>query len=487
MRLELATSRVRAAALLLGIAAGLGGCVVGPNYGGPPSLARSDHAFRRAGAETVTGAPASRWWTALGDPELDRLVETALADSPTIEAAAARLREARANLAGRRAGLLPSSGASAAYLRTRNLTSLFGSGGSGSGSSGSSSDALNLYAVGFDASWELDLFGAGRRAVQGAAATAQAAQASLADVRVSLSAEVGAAYVALRNAQQRLTLTERNLDIEQRLLHLYELRRAGGTASELDLARIQNQLDTTRATLAPLRADVTVQLDRLAVLTGRPPGALDAELSAPAPPPSPPAHVAIGDPAALLARRPDIVAAERALAARTAAIGQSMAAYFPRVNLLGEVGFASLTPGALFNGGNFSYVMAPVLQWTPWDFGRTRAHVDAARAERDQAEADYRRAVLSALQDAEDSLARYGEQRNGVTDLARAKVSAEKVYELTEVRLRGGTADTTQVLDADSRRIQAELSYEQALAELTSDYIALQKSLGLGWADERIR
>lgn len=458
-------------------AAGLSGCVVGPNYTGPPSTVRDTHTFRRADSAAVPSEPVARWWTTLGDSELDRLVEAALAESPTIEAAEARVRQARATLQGERAGLLPSSGASAAYVKTRNLTTLLGS-----GSGGTASGTLNLYAVGFDATWEADIFGGQRRAVEGAAAAAQASEASLADVRVSLSAEVGEAYVELRNAQERLALTARNLDIEAHLLELYELRRAGGTASDLDIARVTNQLDTTRATLAPLRAAVAEQLDRLAVLTGRPPGALDSELAAAAPAPAPPARVVIGDPAALLRRRPDIAAAERALAERTAAVGQSVAAYFPKVSLLGEVGFASLSPGALLDGANFSYALAPLLQWTPWDFGRTRARVGAARAARDEAAAHYRDAVLSALQDAEDSLARYAEQRNEVADLARARASAEKVYSLTERRLRGGTADTTDVLDADSRRIQAEISYQDALATLSADYIALQKSLGLGWA-----
>ena len=465
----------------------LGGCVVGPNYKGPPATARETSAFRRGDASTPADKPVARWWTALRDPELDSLIEAALKNSPSVDAAEARLRQARAQLRGQRLNRLPSTGASALYLRTRNVNSLLGSSSGGNAGSSGSSGALNLYAVGFDATWELDFFGASARAVEAASAAAQVSEAHLADVRVSLSAEVGDAYVQLRDAQARLALTHRNVDIDQHLLQLYELRRSGGTASELDVTRIVNQLDTTRATLAPLRAAVTEQLDRLAVLTGHTPGALDAELASAAPTPQPPDHVAIGDPAALLRRRPDIVAAERTLAQRTAVVGENVAAYFPRVNLLGEVGFASLTPGALLNSGNFSYILAPVLQWSPWDFGRNHAKVDAARAGRDEAEDDYRQTVLEALRDAEDSLARYSEQRNSVADLARARASAQKVYALTELRLRGGTADTTDVLDADTRRIQADIAYQQALAGLTEDYVALQKSLGLGWVDPLAR
>lgn len=449
------------------------GCVVGPNYKGPPALS-TPQAFQRADSTSLTAAPPATWWTALHDAELDQLIETAVVGSPSVEIAQARLREARASLRGAQLKSLPNTGASGVYVRTRNLTSLLGGGGAGSGST-------NLYALGFDATWELDLFGANARALEGAKAAAEASQARLADLYVSLTAEVAQAYLALRDAQQRLTLTERDVGIDSQLLDLMRVRQAGGTASELDVERIAAQLDTTRANLTPLKAAILQQFDRLAVLTGRAPGAVDQQLSSPAPTPSPPEKVNIGDPAALLRHRPDILAAERTLAQQSAAIGQNVAALFPKVTLLGEVGFASQSPGALLNSNDFSYALAPLLQWTPWDFGRTRARIRQSEAARDEAAANYRQTVLSALEDAEDSLAQYGQQRDSVTALARARDSAERVYTLTQVRLRGGTAATIDLLDADTRRIDAELNYQRALAQLTQDYVALQKSLGLGW------
>jgi outer membrane protein TolC len=185
----------------------------------------------------------------------------------------------------------------------------------------------------------------------------------------------------------------------------------------------------------------------------------------------------------LLRRRPDIATAERTLAANTATIGQDIAALFPKLTLLGDVGFTAASPRTLFNGSSLTYVAAPLLQWTPFDFGRNKAHIDQARAARDEAEADYRRTVLAALEDAETALDRFGRQRNTVGDYAKAQASAERVYTLTEVRLRGGTASTSDLLDADAKRIQADLSYQQALAQLTTDFVAMQKSLGLGWSD----
>jgi outer membrane protein, multidrug efflux system len=466
------------------------GCAVGPNYRGAPEVTPAAGDFKRADATTANTEPVAQWWTSLNDPVLSHLIDQTLAANPGIDVARARVREARANLRQQTATGLPTTGADAAYLRTANVESLLGSsgsGGSGSGSgSGSSSSSsgggLNLYVVGFDASWELDFFGGNRRAVEGASAAVSASEANVADAIVTLTAEVAQSYIQLCDARQRLALTQQNIDIEARLVELMKVRRAGGTATDLDVVRISNQLDTTRAMVPALNATTTEQLNRLAALTAKEPGALDVELEKVGPVPAPPATTNIGDPAALLRRRPDIRVAERRLAQQTAAVGQNVAAEFPKVSLFGTVGFAAMHPQDLFNSGNFTYLAGPLLQWTPWDFGRLRARVAQARSARDEAEASYRQTVLNALADAETSLARYGQQRDAVTILGRARASAEEAYRLTEIRLRGGTAATTDVLDADTRRKQADLSYQQALAELTQDYVALQKSLGLGWA-----
>jgi len=456
----------------------LAGCKVGPNYQGPPTVTPGGKSFVRTDTTTANAEPTAQWWTALNDPELNHLMDETLGANPGVDAARARVREARANLRLQTATGLPTTNSSAAYLRTANISSLLGSSQSGGGGSGG---GLNLYVVGLDASWELDFFGGNRRAVEGASAAVDASQDSVADAIVSLTAEVAVAYIQLCDARQRLALTQQNIEIDTHLVALMKLRRAGGTATDLDVVRISNQLDTTRATLPAINATISEQLNRLAALTAREPGALDAQLAKVGPVPAPPATTNIGDPAALLRRRPDIRVAERRLAQQTAAIGQSVAAEFPKVSLLGTVGFAATHPQDLFNSGNFTYLAGPVLEWTPFDFGRNRAKVAQANATRDEAEANYRQTVLNALADAETSLARYGQQREAVMDLGRARDSAEEAYRLTEIRLRGGTATTTDVLDADNVRKQDDLSYQQGLAELTQDYVALQKSLGLGW------
>jgi NodT family efflux transporter outer membrane factor (OMF) lipoprotein len=470
-----ASSAVR----LVGAAAAAGllaGCVVGPNYVGPPAAApraAAAGAFHRAGADAAPGAPPGRWWTALGDPELDRLVEAALASSPDIEAAQARLRQSRAVLRQDKANGLPTSSASALGLRGQGLTGAIGGG----------NQILTVYNAGFDATWELDLFGANRRAVQGARADAEATQADLEATRVSLAADVAQAYVTLRDYQQRLALSRRNAEIEAHMLDLTQRRRGGGTASDLDVERLNNQLEGTRADFQPLEAQITEQLDRLAVLTGREPGELDAELGPVAAPPPPPETVVVGDPAALLRRRPDVRAAERRLARQTAVIGQRTADLFPKVTLLGDIGFTSASLSQLLTSGSFTSVAAPILQWSPLDFGRNQARIGQARAARDEALANYRKAVLSALEDAESGLDRYGRQRAAVVSLARVKASADRVAALTDLKMRGGTASTLDILDAEQRRVQADNGLEEAQALLTQDYVALQKSLGLGWSE----
>ncbi|HTR00770.1 MAG TPA: efflux transporter outer membrane subunit [Candidatus Acidoferrum sp.] len=468
--------------LLTGLALILAGCkAVGPDYQGAPAVVPADKAFVRASATTATAAPTAQWWTALNDAQLNRLIEETLASNPSVEVARARVMEARANLRQQTASGQPTTGTTGAYLRTSNVSSLMGGGSSGSGSGSSSSGGTNLFFAGFDATWELGFFGGTRRAIEGAAAAVDASEARVADAIVSLTAEVAQSYIQLCDARQRLMLTERNLDIESRLVELMKARRAGGTATDLDVVRVSNQLDTTRATLPPIRAAIAEQLNRLAALTAHAPGALDAQLASVGVVPPPPASTNIGDPASLLRSRPDIRVAERQLAQHTAAIGENVAALFPKVDLLGTVGFVGTHPSDIFNGNNFTYLAGPVLQWTPFDFGRNRARIAQANAARDEAEANYRQTVLNALADAETSLARYGQQRDAVVDLGRARASAAEAYRLTELRLKGGTAATGDVLDADTRRNQAELSYQQGLAQLTQDYVALQKSLGLGW------
>lgn len=465
----------------------LSGCVVGPNYKGPPLVAPdavSAGAFRHA-EQAHSDPPPSTWWLAMGDPQLNHLIDDAFAASPDVEAAVARLRQSRATLGKDRANLFPTTGSSAAYLQSKGLTSAISGGSTGQTSSYSasqSSDALNVYEVGLDATWQLDLFGARRRAVEGDIAATQAVQANLEDAEVSLAAEVAQDYVTLRDLQQRLALTEQNIAVESRMLALTEVRRRGGDASDLDVERMLNQLRSTQAQGVPLKAQIVDQLDRLAILTGRAPGDLDKVLEPVAPVPLPPKVVAVGDPASLLRRRPDVRAAERTIQQKNALIGQRTGDLFPKVALLGEVGYTSGDLSSLFKTNSFSYVAAPILQWSPLDFGRTRAGIREAEGERAEALANYRKTVLGALRDAETALAAYGSQRENLQSLLAVEASAEHTAELTARQVEGGAATSLDQLIAERDRVSAQDNVSQARAQLTLDFIRLEKSLGLGWS-----
>ncbi|HIV79024.1 efflux transporter outer membrane subunit [uncultured Sphingomonas sp.] len=475
----------------------LGACTVGPNYAGPPkaigSAATPPAGFVRADNTLATTAPAvADWWTTLNDPMLNWLEERALASNPNVAVAQARLKQARSALRLERANQAPNANASATYLHA-NLPELNLGGGSGEqggangGASGGSANGsgggtnVDFFNLGFDASWEIDLFGGRRRTVEAARASAAAAEANVADAQVSLSADVAQAYVGLRDAQQRLILAREASRMQRDTLNLTLQRFNNGTASQLEVERLRNQVESTDAQILPLSASVETYLNALAILIGEAPGMLDQRLTQAGQVPLPPAQVSVGDPTSLLQRRPDIRAAERNLAAQTAKIGVAEAAKFPRLNLMGIIGIGGTSLDSLTDLDNLVTLGAPMLQWNVLNFGRANARVGQAEGARDEAEARYRGAVLSALRDAEDSLARFRARRNTVATLARAKASADRSAVLMQQRYRAGAATLIDTLDAERQRVSAQQSLSQAVAGLTNDYVALQKALGLGW------
>lgn len=451
-------------------------CTVGPNYAGPPRATSSGETpagFVRGGPAATAEAPAAQeWWTVLGDETLNMLQKRALAANPNIAVADARMRQARAGLRLERANGLPTASATGMYAHAELPPFQEGEG----------STSLDLFNAGFDASWEVDLFGGHRRQLQAARATLHAAEANVADAQVRLTAEVAQAYVNLRDRQARLALLRRSGDAQQKMLDLTRQRKDRGTASALDVERLRNQVETTRSQFVPLSAEIESYMNALAVLVGEAPGALDSILATPGTIPLPPASVAVGDPAELLQRRPDIRVAERTLAAQTAKIGVAEAARFPRLSFRGILGLGGTSISDLADLDSIAAIALPQLSWSFLDFGRNAAKVRQAEAARDEAEAQYRATVLAALQDAEDSLSRFGHRREEVAAAARIKASADRAALLTEQRFRAGTATMIDALDAERQRLSAEQNLAGTTAALTGDYVALQKSLGLGWS-----
>ena len=448
----------------------LTGCTVGPDYHEPASPVKATKYARLPDTSFATSPTTSAWWTTLNAPLLNQLIDDALKNNPDIGIVRARLRQARATLSGNKASEYPSLSASGAAVRAHLPDSV----------ATGDTNPLSLYTTSFDASWEVDLFGGTRRAIEASRAMEQASVANIADAQVSITAEVARNYLMLAGARQQLALLKRSVEVQQQMLALTQQRRHQGTASDSDVERLVTQLETTQSQLSPLQADIDGYLDTLAFLVGKTPGELDGMLSNINSLPQLPSDINVSDPGSLLKRRPDVRSAERQLAAKTAEIGEHKADYFPKINLVGTLGF-STAEGALLEKQNMSWMLIPFLQWNFLDFGRVGAQVDKAQAERDEAEAQWRKTVLDALRDANSSLSRYGHQRQNVVDLYRVSASAQHASSLVQQRYKAGAASLIDYLDSERTLMAAQQDEINAQTQLTVDFVALQKSLGLGW------
>lgn len=458
------------------VAALLSGCTtVGPNYTGAPNAAPDASArsgFVRASKASPL-APAARWWESLGDPVLNQLVEDALASAPSLAAANARVAQSRASLAASKTAALPQINTSFAAPYINVPGNLVGNGGG--------RDEINAYNLGFDASWEIDLFGGTRRKVEAANARAEAAEAGAADARVTLSAEIARAYVGLRARQAIYGLQQRQVEIDQSQVGLARERLAAGTAPAQPLNAAEAQAFASEADLAKTGAEAAVLLDQLAVLTGREPGALDPVLATTAAVPLPPAQVPIGSPSELLRRRPDIRMAERQLAAANADVGAKIADKFPKISFLGLLGLGGQNIGDVLDPGNIVGIALPQIKWSLFDGGRANRQVEVAKGAYAEAEAKYRQSVLGALQDAESSLTRFGAQRIALARALDAEQRAKNTEQLQGQRFAAGTASRVDNLTAERQSLQAQMVAANARAELTTGFIAVEKALGLGW------
>ncbi|WP_226016760.1 efflux transporter outer membrane subunit [Novosphingobium sp. FKTRR1] len=473
--------RPRRAALVAALlpALMLGGCMtVGPDYRGAPVSAPAAAArggFLRADAQTTSPvAPAPRWWESLADPVLSGLIDDALASSPDIAIASARITQARAGLAAQKTALVPTFNVSGVAPYINLPANLLG------GSDGGRTET-NIYSPALDASWEADLFGGTRRKVEAASARAEAADAGLADARVALSAEIARTYAALRARQSSSALLDRQAAIDTQLATLAEQRFNAGTAPEQPLDQVRAQQAQTAADQAKAKAEAQVLTDQLAVLTGKEPGALDSLLASPAPVPLPPAQVAIGDPASVLRQRPDIRRAERSLAAANADIGAKMADRFPKLTFTGFLGIGGSSLGDIFDPASIIGLALPQLKWNLFDAGRSAAQVRNARGAYAEAEAQYRKVVLGALQDAEGSLSRFGGMRIAYARALDSQNAAARSATLQQARAQGGTIGRSDSLAAERQQIQASLAVVSAQTDFTNAFIAVEKALGLGW------
>lgn len=444
-------------------------CAAGPDYVTPETPARTE--FSAAPAGTTPARPAREWWREFGDETLAGLVDEALVENHDLRVARANLARARALLRVERLDRLPVVTADGSVTRER----------SSEARTGMPSTTDTFYDAGFDARWELDLFGRVSRSVEAAAAEYDAALADSHDVEVIVAAEVARNYVELRGAQYRLAVASRNVDNQAQTVDLTRVLLDNGRGTELDVARAQAQLETTRASIPPLKAQIARSIHRLGVLTGRLPTALETQLDASAPVPALPESIAIGDPASLLRRRADVRAAERRLAAQTARVGIATADLFPRVSLTGAAGFLSAGASGFGESGSGYYSAGPILSWAAFDLGRVRARIGASEAAVDASLASYERTVLEVLEETENSLVDVARTREREASLAAATTASENAVELARIRFRNGVDSFLNVLDAERRLFEAQSAHATAATDTALAAVRLYKALGGGW------
>ena len=446
-------------------------CAVGPNYHQPATKV----AEKFGGAETATfntGAGVAQFWQTFDDATLTRLVNESLLANYDLRIALTRIKEARALRGESYLDLAPTITADGGYTKTRtsSVQTL----------PGVSRDAT-FYDAGFDAVWELDLFGRVRRGVEASNAGLGVAEAGLHDAQVSVTAEVTRTYFELRGFQQQLEVANRNVANQRDTLELAKVLLDNGRGTEFDTARAQAQLSGTLGTIGPLEAAVARSIHRLSVLIGREPGALREELTPAKDLPPLPEMTAVGNPSDLLRRRPDIRVAERQLAGATARVGIAVADIFPRVTFVGNLGSVAATRAGLGDSGNDAWTIAPGISWAALDLGRVKARINAAHARSDGALLNYEQTVLRALEDTEDSLVTYSRARDRLVHDQEAVSASGTASRLARLRYENGSSDFLQVLDAERSQLQSEDRLARSRTEAATSLIAVYKALGGGW------
>jgi NodT family efflux transporter outer membrane factor (OMF) lipoprotein len=422
----------------------------------------------------VDGRPADQaaYWRSLGDSTLDRLIAEVTQANLDVRSAAARVRGARAARSQAALDFVPTVTVAGGYTRQRLSSATFPISGGGA------FPDQDIWDAGFDASWELDLFGRVRRSVQAQGALVGAATEDLRDVQVSLTSEVARTYFELRGAQERLDVARRNADNQRRSLQVTQQRLDAGRGTAFDTERARTNLGFTLASIPALEAQVAASQYQIGVLVGRPPATLAEELAQTMPLPQLPSSVVVASPDSLIRRRPDVSAAERQVAAERAFVGAAKADYLPRVTVGGSAGYSAADLGGLGDEGSFRYAVGPVISWPALNLGRVKARVDASRARAAEAEAQYSQTVLRALQEVETSLVRYRTARTRVERIQDAATASARAAELARLRFEGGVADFLQVLDAERTQLDAEDQLAQAHTDAATSYAALYKALG---------
>jgi NodT family efflux transporter outer membrane factor (OMF) lipoprotein len=535
-------------ALTLMLIVMLSGCAVGPNYHPPKAnvetnfneLARTNSAIT---SRATTNSITVDWWHTFNDPELNHLVEEALRENYNLRIAIARIREARYQRSIVAADLFPNVDADAGYLRARGSKNVVlplggsGAGGAGgkaispkaksslnSGASGSDSSSdggggagsgvsaggnnstgpnpfaspltpfgkgglpgveSSLYQIGFDSTWEVDVFGGNRRRLEAAAADLAASVESLHDITITLLAEVARNYAELRGTQKRLTVARENLAAQKETLDLTISRANAGLTSQADVTRAAAQAATTAAAIPPLEASVRHSIHILSTLVAKEPTALGAELETEKLPLFLPPEVPVGLPSELLKRRPDVRRAERQIVAATARIGSAEADLFPKFALTGGVGLDSTSTGSLFDWQSRYFLISPTVTWRVFDAGRILSNVALQKEIREESVWQYHDTILTALREVEDSLVAYATEQEHRAALAEALKQNQEALVLIRDRYEHGLTNFLDVLDAERSVFSSQDQLAGSEQTVATDLVTLYKALGGGWESQK--
>ena len=475
-----ATTRIPAVPVLRRLAAvavlsgGLAGCVVGPDYALPtvelPNAWEGDREVATADAPEL-----AEWWTKLGDPVLNQLIEEAVDSNLDVRTAKARIRQARANYRAAGGALYPSVDGSASASRSK--------GGANVGEDGEirSSAPTNRYQAGFDASWELDLFGANTRALEAAKYGLDAAEEELRNTLLTLIGDVAENYVTARGLQARLKLARQTTKAQYDTADLTRFRFEAGAVSGLDVASAEASAASTEANIPSIESDYTQTVNRLSVLLGLPPAALRERLAEPESVPQPPLPIAAGIPAQVLMARPDVRLAERQFAQSTAQVGAAEAALYPSLSLTGSISTSAAQVGNLSESSSIGWAFGPSLVVPIFNGGQLRAALAEAAAVRDESYVGYQQSVLTALEDVENAMVALAKQSQRAEVLAKSERASMEAADLSRSLYKNGSVSFLDVLDAERTLYAAEDARIQAQVAIATSYVALNKALGGGW------
>ncbi|MDP2141825.1 MAG: efflux transporter outer membrane subunit [Gammaproteobacteria bacterium] len=465
---------VRQLFLQTALVAALSACASSNDYGSlqvPPAV-HPEFQIPGSSHAVPTEEVVARWWETLGDTQLSNLVDVALEHNNDVGVALANLELARSNLRGDSLNRLPNIGTSVSATDQRLSEAVTAPG---------ADTRFTTYQAGFDAAWELDLFGRLGQAVNASRAELEVSQADLDQVYVTVAAEVARTYIQLRGAQHRLDVSQRNVGNLEQSHDLTQQLMNGGLGDGLDVQRALTQLELARSGLPQLRAQVDAAINRLSVLTGQMPSTLRGELAVAQPLPSIPPSVAVGDPVELLKRRPDIRRAERQLASSIARYNMSVADLYPRVSITGSIGFLATAFADLGTGGTLTHLVGPQISWEAFNLGRVQNRIDAADA-RIQGQLEvFEKTLLTSFEEVDNAMSTLSWEMERRANLRAAAEASAQSSNFALQRFEAGTDSFLDVLDAQRTQLEAEDLLARSETDVALNVISLYKALGGGW------